>query len=276
MSDVKKQRVVVVGGSGFVGSTIMERLVEQGHFAVSVSRSGAVPPHLTKTDWAGDASKCAWVSGDVLKPDSLDAPLTGANAVVVTIGSPPVPTFNAADEETQRQMNGDSNVNAIKACERAGVPRVVMLGAAMPAWSPAGYLLGKTQATQYARNFVAELPTRSATILQPGAIYGTRHTAGGTPIPLWVAMQPVSVLHRFLGTPLTALANKFPWALKGLADSPFVDVAKVANLAVKAATAPPPFPGAPLDVRCRVVDNAEILEESLDDVQTKDMTTASS
>jgi nucleoside-diphosphate-sugar epimerase len=125
---MKPKRVVVVGGSGFVGSTIMERLVDQGHFAVSVSRSGTVPAHLTKTEWAGDSSKCAWVPGDALEPDTLDGPLTGANAVIVALGSPPVPTFSEEDKETQRRLNGDTNVNAIKACERSGVPRVVLLG----------------------------------------------------------------------------------------------------------------------------------------------------
>jgi nucleoside-diphosphate-sugar epimerase len=148
----------------------------------------------------------------------------------------------------------------------------------MPSWAPAGYLLGKTQASEYVRGFVAALPSRSATILQPGAIYGTRHTAGGTAVPLWALMQPVSILHRFLGTPLSALANTFPKAFKGVADAPFVDVAKVASVAVKAATAPAPFPGAPLDVRCRTISNAEILEELLpspdDETRRKNMTKA--
>jgi nucleoside-diphosphate-sugar epimerase len=131
----KPQRVVVVGGTGFVGSTIMQRLVEQGHFAVSVSRSGVAPVHLSKAEWAGDTSKCAWVPGDVLNADSLDAPLTGANAVIVAVGIAPVPTFNEQDKEMQRRMNGDSNVNAIQACERSGIPRVVLLGELLlPEW----------------------------------------------------------------------------------------------------------------------------------------------
>lgn len=33
-------------------------------------------------------------------------------------------------------------------------------------------------------------------VLKPGAIYGTRYTAGGTPVPLWVAMAPASVVLR--------------------------------------------------------------------------------
>lgn len=41
-------------------------------------------------------------------------------------------------------------------------------------------------------------PSCGTAVLKPGAIYGTRYTPGGTPIPLWLAMAPASAVLRHM------------------------------------------------------------------------------
>jgi uncharacterized protein YbjT (DUF2867 family) len=68
--------------------------------AISVSRSGVKPKHLEGQSWAADI---AWTRGDALTPASYQDALKGASAVVISVGSPPVPV---ADVAWQTMQNG--------------------------------------------------------------------------------------------------------------------------------------------------------------------------
>lgn len=76
-------RLVVFGGSGFVGSNILKRAAARGTPVTSVSRSGR-PSHLTE-EWA---DKIDWQRGDALDPDRPWARLLqGAKGVISTVGA---------------------------------------------------------------------------------------------------------------------------------------------------------------------------------------------
>ena len=68
--------------------------------AVSVSRSGLKPKHLEGQSWA---TEVAWIAGDALTPESYQDTLKDATAVVISVGTPPVPV---KDVEWQTRMNG--------------------------------------------------------------------------------------------------------------------------------------------------------------------------
>lgn len=96
--------VIVFGGNGFVGTNCLKILRSRSIKAVSVSRQGKVPKHLESSPWA---SEVLWHKGDALQPDSYAELLTGAHAIIVAVGSPPVPTSDVA---WQIKMNGGANL----------------------------------------------------------------------------------------------------------------------------------------------------------------------
>ena len=108
--------------------------------AISVSRRGAAPSHC-----AAFADKVDWRTGDCLDKKTYADALEGASAVVVSVGSPPLP----GDVEAARKANGATNVAVIEAAMEAKVGRAVVVGATMPPWLDKvaeGYALGKRDA----------------------------------------------------------------------------------------------------------------------------------
>lgn len=226
--------LIVFGGNGFVGSAVCAAAVARDVPVVSVSRSGAPPPQ-TKPGSGGWADRVRWEKGDALEPASYKALLGGAGAVVVALGSPPLPFV---DRALQRRMNGETNAAVAAAAAEAGVPRLVMVNAAMPAWldrvAP-GYAEGKREAAAAAEAFLREGGAGAhAAVLKPSVIYGTRYErspVGPLPLPLGAVFGPLSWgLRAFSGT-ARAMRQAAPSALDGLLHAP-VSVHAVANAAL--------------------------------------------
>jgi len=205
------RRLVILGGNGFVGSAVAEEALRRGLEVLCLSRSGrCTAPHA----WA---SRVRWERADALQPDTYREHLRGAEALVVSIGSPPLPF---QDRAYQMKMNGETNAVAARTAKAAGVPQLVLINAAMPRWlTPEGYRAGKLVAEAAAKELVDG--SFGAAVLKPGAIYGTRYV-GNTPVPLWAVLGPASALMRNLWGPLRANAP--------------VSVDLVASAAVDAAT----------------------------------------
>lgn len=218
------KRLIVFGGNGYVGCKVLEVAAGRGIACVSVSRSGDIPLHLqqSRPHWL---QQVEWIKGDAGNPD-FDL-LHNATALISLVGSPPVPTFTEAAFEQQLWMNGTTTCRLIDAAKAADIGRVVVLGAHIPLLMRSkrfAYYLGKEQGLESARAFADSSPGRSAVVLQPSAIYGTRYTRTGTPIPLWFVMAPVA----WLMSLLPEIVREY------LPESP-VSVDKVATLIVDAA-----------------------------------------
>ena len=215
------KKIVVFGGNGFVGSEVLKRLSTVPTVqAISVSRHGAAPSHC-----AAFADKVEWRTGDCLDKKTYADALEGASAVVVSVGSPPIP----GDVEAARKANGATNVAVIEAAMEAKVKRAVVVGATMPPWLDKvaeGYVAGKRDAFEALGGFALG---GGAVVVKPSAIYGTRHTESGYPIPLAPVMAPLSYALR-IGRPVTRLAPSF---LDGLLEPP-VPVHAVARTVVDA------------------------------------------
>lgn len=214
-------KVVVLGGSGFVGSRVCQRLAEQGAEVVSVSRSGGPP------EGAGPwAAKVTWLKGDVLSMDLAGA-FKGAQAVVSTIGA-----IGSSDDEA---TNGATAEAATAAARAAGVKRFVLVSAT-PLVAEAGagglfpgYVRGKQRAEAAVK---AAFPGASA-ILQPTFIFGGDVFSATPPrVAEWYGEQVEALLG---SPPLRAAASVSPAALK-LALLPPSSVADVAAAAVAAAS----------------------------------------
>ncbi|CAG8931716.1 unnamed protein product [Penicillium salamii] len=82
------KRLVVAGGSGFLGSRICKSAAARGWTVTSLSRSGeprweTVSESNERPSWA---SSVEWAKADILKPESYKSYLSGASAVVHTMG----------------------------------------------------------------------------------------------------------------------------------------------------------------------------------------------
>ena len=109
---------MVLGASGYMGSNLVPALVAHGWHVRAVARNAAV---LEAREWRG--VEC-W-SADVLQPETLGPVLEGADVVFYLVhmmwtGGDFVPVERRAAE------------NARRACEAAGVRRIVYLGGIMP------------------------------------------------------------------------------------------------------------------------------------------------
>jgi uncharacterized protein YbjT (DUF2867 family) len=219
MTDNKQPyKVLVYGGSGYVGSRVLELASKSGAHCISVSRSGCAPAHLkaAKPSWLAEVS---WLAGDAAKPDP--ELVAWADVVICLVGSPPVPTFTQTAFEQQLRMNGACNSEPIGVARAQGVSRVVLLSAHIPALlcsNKFAYSLGKEQAMDAARVYTNASPDNSVVVLRPSAIYGTRHTRSGMPLPLAFLMAPISWLMRYLPRSVTRMLPESPVALDKVAE----------------------------------------------------------
>ncbi|KAJ7966323.1 NAD(P)-binding rossmann-fold protein [Quillaja saponaria] len=218
-------KLLVLGGNGFVGSHICREALDHGLSVASLSRSGRSSLH---DSWA---NKITWYQGNLLSSDSWKEALNGVTSVISCVGG-------FGSNSYMYKINGTANINAIRAASEQGAKRFVYISAAdfgVANYILRGYYEGKRAAE-------TELLTKfpyGGVILRPGFIYGTR-SVGSMKIPLSIIGSPMEmVLQR--ARPLVQLP------LVGPLFTPPVNVTSVAKVAVRAAT-DPVFPPGILDV----------------------------
>lgn len=124
------KKLVVFGGTGFVGSAIVKEAVRRGLSVVCLTRTGVPPAHIASQAWSNAVE---WQPSDALKPDTYKSRLVGADAVITAVGRLPLPSLT--HEEVIRD-NGETNVAPARAAKAAGVPRLVVVGASIPPFVP--------------------------------------------------------------------------------------------------------------------------------------------
>ena len=193
-----EQKVVVVGGSGFVGSRVCAALRERGCAVTSVSKSGAAVEGASSAigvDLA-DASNAR---------DALRDSFAGADCVVSCVG------VIGADDAKMRAGNGDYNVVVVEAAKAAGVRRFVYVSVAsivpdvVGGVAMKGYFEGKTMAEDAIR---ANYDASEYVIVKPSFIYGGD---AFSLTPPRVTKTYGDALAKVLGSgPVKALAAKAP------------------------------------------------------------------
>lgn len=219
------EKVLVLGGNGFVGSHICKEALERGLTVSSFSRSGR---SSLKDSWA---ESVVWHQGDLLSPDSLKDSLIGVNSVISCVGG-------FGSNSYMYKINGTANINSVKAAKEQGVKRFVFVSAAgfgLVNYLLRGYYEGK-RATE--KELMTELP-HGGVILRPGFIHGTRQV-GSIKLPLSVIGAPLEMILKHAKV-LTAIPLVGPLLI------PPVHVTSVAKVAVSAAT-DPTFPHGIIDV----------------------------
>ncbi|KAL8141742.1 hypothetical protein V2J09_014774, partial [Rumex salicifolius] len=196
VADIKTERLVVLGGSGFVGSAICKAAVSQGIEVTSLSRSGR--PTYSES-WVDQAVSLACLcfkyvrcttpllcAGDVFY-SNWDDILVGATAVVSTLGG-------FGNEEQMKRVNGEANVVSVNAAKEYGIPKFILISVHdynLPSFLlQSGYFTGKRKAES---EVLSKYPG-SGVVLRPGFIYGKRKV-DAFEIPLDLIGEP---LERFL------------------------------------------------------------------------------
>ncbi|KAK7855487.1 uncharacterized protein CFP56_027862 [Quercus suber] len=209
VADIKTERVVVLGGSGFVGSAICKAAVSKGIEVISLSRASYLPKFM---GGSGDVFYVNW-----------DEVLAGATAVVSTLGG-------FGSEEQMLRINGRLMLcqlmlqrimgNSQKKRERgelhidiesimlgeisslmfslfllAGIPKFILISVHdynLPSFIlSTGYFTGKRKAEA---EVLSKYPN-SGVVLRPGFIYGKRRV-DGFEIPLDLIGEPVERILR--------------------------------------------------------------------------------
>ncbi|KAJ5518513.1 hypothetical protein N7453_000935 [Penicillium expansum] len=230
------KRLVVAGGSGFLGSRICKAATARGWTVISLSRSGE-PRWETVTDsrerpsWAGSVE---WAKADILKPESYKPHLHGASAVVhsmgilleadykgVVQGREPILSglqrafrrgFGAKGEDgqlTYELMNRDSAIALAQESTNEHVPTFVYISAAAGApILPARYISTKREAEA---TITSTLPDLRSVFIRPGFIYDSSRKFT---LPIAMGGFVASEFNTFLGNKLGFLGSMAEKPLK--------------------------------------------------------------
>ena len=154
-------RVVVAGGTGFIGSAVVKRLLESGGDEVTVTTrdpAGHDP-------WDGRVRRVQAFAGDAL---SLARAFTGADVVVHCIQFPNHPVEDPGKGRTYMEVDGHGTTVAAAAAKRVGVRRFVYLsGAGAGEDRPQPWFRAKDMAERAIRESGLEHG-----VLRPSWIYG--------------------------------------------------------------------------------------------------------
>src|SRR3954469_11207511 len=116
-------RVVVTGGTGFIGREVVSRLLEESGIEVAITTR-----HPERLDpWDGRVRKIQAFAGDSI---SLGKAFTGADTVVHAIQFPNAPVENASKGRTYMEVDGRGTEVAVAVARKLGVRRFVYLSGA--------------------------------------------------------------------------------------------------------------------------------------------------
>ncbi|MEA2476946.1 MAG: hypothetical protein QOC87_1145, partial [Actinomycetota bacterium] len=160
-------RIVVAGGTGFVGRHITQKLVADGHTVAVLSRD---PSKVTNIPELGGATG---IRGDVTDPGSLDGLLDDAQGVVATVQFPNHPVEVPRKGLTYDRYDRAGTENLLAAAKKSGVERLFYVSGAGA--DP------RSDKTWYRAKGVAETSIRASglrwAILRPSWAYGPEDRA---------------------------------------------------------------------------------------------------
>jgi len=150
--------VLVVGGSGFIGTHLSGELVDRGHDVTVLSRSPD-PEDLP--------SGVDTVMGDVTAYDSIEGAFEGMDAVIYLVALSPLFKPSGGDDR-HFAVHTEGARNTVQAAEEHGVERIVHMSAlGADADGPTSYLQSKGQAEE-----IVAASSLEAVIFRPSVVFG--------------------------------------------------------------------------------------------------------
>jgi len=154
--------ICVLGGTGFVGTELVTRLVGQGHWVRVPTRNAGHGQHLRVL------STIELVAANVHDPRTLGQLLAGMDAVINLIG-----ISNPSGRATFRSVHAELATKLVTAARLTRVRRLLQMSAlgADAEHGPSRYLRSKGEAEAHIR---AAVPRLDFTIFRPSVIFGPR------------------------------------------------------------------------------------------------------
>ncbi|WP_137284730.1 complex I NDUFA9 subunit family protein [Halorussus salinisoli] len=149
--------VLVVGGTGFVGTHLVAELADRGHDVTALARD---------PDEADFSASVERVRGDVTAYDSIEGAFEGQDAAINLVALSPL--FKPSGGKSHMEVHLGGTQNVVEAAEDHDVRKIVQMSAldANPT-GPTEYLRAKGQAEQ-----VVEDADVAHTIFRPSVIFG--------------------------------------------------------------------------------------------------------
>lgn len=111
-------KVLVTGGTGFLGAYIIRQLVEDGYAVRAIRRGKTQPVFIPETVW----EKVEWVSADILDVVGVEEAMDGMDAVVHAAGKV---SFSSGDRSEIFHTNIDGTANIVNTALAMPVKRFV-------------------------------------------------------------------------------------------------------------------------------------------------------
>lgn len=112
------KKILVTGGTGFLGSYILEELIENGYTVRAIRRTNKVPTWISNKI----LEQVEWVEGDILDIISLEEAMEGMDAVV---HSAALVSFVKKDKKALYQLNVEGTANVVNAALDKKIQRLI-------------------------------------------------------------------------------------------------------------------------------------------------------
>ena len=155
--EAKQMNVALIGGTGFVGGYLVDRLLSNGHSVSLLVRPGSEAK-------VANADHCRLVPGELSDADALASTVAGNDAVIYNVGIlREFPRHGITFEATQYQ----GVIDTLAVAENAGVRRLLLMSANGVRHPGTRYQESKFRAEQAALE--SDL---NVTIFRPSVIFG--------------------------------------------------------------------------------------------------------
>ena len=146
-------KILVTGGSGFVGRAIVERLLSQG-YAVRVLARGTRPAICDTTET---------VQGSVLRPETLPRACQGVDAIIHLVG-----IISEVGNQTFERVHTEGTRNMLDAARSTGIRRFIH----MSALGTRPNAVARYHRSKWMAEEAVRASGRDWTIFRPSLIYG--------------------------------------------------------------------------------------------------------
>ncbi|HSJ33665.1 MAG TPA: SDR family NAD(P)-dependent oxidoreductase [Acidimicrobiia bacterium] len=137
-------KVAVTGGSGVVGTALVRQLVAEDDQVVALARS-------PRSAAAVEAMGATALGGDIMDPGSLKDAFSGCEVIYHVAG---INEMCSLDPDRMHRVNVDGTRNVVRACQAAGVRRMVLTSSAAAIGEEKGEVA--TESTPHRGHYLSE------------------------------------------------------------------------------------------------------------------------